>query len=342
MKQIKSLPLAIFVFSMMLISKLFGNTEPTPEEVLSLKSPIRVTSINSYKDGGTKCFALLDAANKELLFCLDGRMEHVSEKNSRYLFIGALHPSDPKAEKLPIGGKEEKAVLSILDRCLKEPITEADRKRLQEAAELSENERKILLRIIETLKKRQMEKVDSSPTVSATSVAFQSAGGFNTSTLPYPGLPSPDGRFIAYTIPAYEFDDWNIGSMLFVRLNSPDAPPKCLLENNKWIDVKWSPDSRFLAVIDHDDGHMADVYVYGIAPSTNKIFKTMLYYHTPNPRTYDVKWDVTGWDMKDRSIYLSMYRRDGHINRNTITNVLIRIGSEPIAPPDNRAIHLRR
>ena len=54
------------------------------------------------------------------------------------------------------------------------------------------------------------------------------------------------------------------GMKLFLhRANSRD-PGVLLKENNRWIDAKWSPDSRFLAIIDHLDGHIADVYVFGV------------------------------------------------------------------------------
>ena len=29
-----------------------------------------------------------------------------------------------------------------------------------------------------------------------------------------------------------------------------------------------------------------------------------LYYHAPNPNTYDVRWDVVGWRLSKRSIIL--------------------------------------
>ena len=45
--------------------------------------------------------------------------------------------------------------------------------------------------------------------------------------------------------------------------NSPD-PGVLLRQNNRWIDAKWSHDSRFLA-IDHLDGHISDVYVFDVA-----------------------------------------------------------------------------
>jgi len=57
---------------------------------------------------------------------------------------------------------------------------------------------------------------------------------------------SPNGEFEAYTTAANED---GTGMKLFLRpANSLDAGV-LLRQNNRWIDAKWSPDSRFLAVI---------------------------------------------------------------------------------------------
>lgn len=92
---------------------------------------------------------------------------------------------------------------------------------------------------------------------------------------------------------------------LFLRRANSRDTGVLLKENNRWIDAKWSPDSRFLAVIDHLDGHIADVYVFGItaANPTGPPLAT-LFYHTPELRTYDVQWDVVGWLLNTRSIIL--------------------------------------
>jgi hypothetical protein len=66
--------------------------------------------------------------------------------------------------------------------------------------------------------------------------------------------------------------------------NSPD-PGVLRRQNNRWIDAKWSPDSRFLAIIDHLDGHISDVYVFRVAVAD--ACPTLLF-HTPDLQRYDV------------------------------------------------------
>ena len=118
----------------------------------------------------------------------------------------------------------------------------------------------------------------------------------------YEHFVSPDGKFEAYTTA-----NWpdGTGMKLFMRRAQTRDTGVMLCQNNRWIDAKWSQDSRFLAVIDHLDGHIADVYVFGITaanPARPPI--ATLFYHTPELRTYDVQWYVVGWLLNTRSIIL--------------------------------------
>jgi hypothetical protein len=115
-------------------------------------------------------------------------------------------------------------------------------------------------------------------------------------------VTAPNGLLEAFTT-AKEPD--GTGMKLFVRHRRTGAPAVLLLQNDRWIDAKWSPDSRFLAVIDHPDGGIADVYVFGITAATpaRPAIATLLY-HTPELRTYNVQWDVVDWLLNARSIIL--------------------------------------
>src|SRR2546428_6857884 len=91
---------------------------------------------------------------------------------------------------------------------------------------------------------------------------------------------SPNGEFVAYTIAA---NDDGTGMKLFLRhANSRDAGV-LLRQNNRWIDAKWSPDSRFLAVIDRLDSHISDIYVFSVGAAD--AVPTLLY-HTPDLHSY--------------------------------------------------------
>jgi hypothetical protein len=120
---------------------------------------------------------------------------------------------------------------------------------------------------------------------------------------------------------------------LFVRRRHSPAPAILLLQNDRWIDAKWSPDSRFLAVIDHLDGHIADVYVFGITadnPAGPPI--ATLFYHTPELRTYDVQWDVVDWLLNTRSIIL---KKNVHFGFRQET-IVAHIGTTALSAPGYR------
>ena len=148
----------------------------------------------------------------------------------------------------------------------------------------------------------------------------------------YERFVSPDQRFEAYTTPHWSD---GTGMVLFLRRFGLSDTGLRLHGNNRWIDAHWSPDSRFLAMIDHPDGHVSDVYVYGISsPGRGKTPIATLLYHSPRPWTYDVKWEVLGWRLSRRSIILKKEMRDqgaGPIQRSTIVG---RIGTTALkAPP---------
>lgn len=135
---------------------------------------------------------------------------------------------------------------------------------------------------------------------------------------------SPNGEFEAYTIAANED---GTGMKLFLRrANSPDAGV-LLRQNNRWIDAKWSPDSRFLALIDHHDGHISDVYVFGV--TAVDAVPTLLY-HTPDLHRYDVKWEVSGWDLSRREVVLAKEVKHEMPGRIRHEKIVARIGTKPL------------
>ena len=74
----------------------------------------------------------------------------------------------------------------------------------------------------------------------------------------YQRFISPNGRFEAYTTANAPN---GTGMKILLRAAGSRDEGTLLWKNNRWLDARWSPDSRFLAIIDHLDGHIADVYV---------------------------------------------------------------------------------
>jgi hypothetical protein len=135
---------------------------------------------------------------------------------------------------------------------------------------------------------------------------------------------SPNGEFEAYTIPA---NDDGTGIKLFLHRANSRNTGVLLRKNNRWIDAKWSPDSRFLAVIDHLDGHISDVYVFTVG-AANAV--PTLLYHTPELHKYDVKWEVIGWNVTRREIILDKEQKHEFPGRITHEKVTAQIGITPL------------
>jgi hypothetical protein len=144
----------------------------------------------------------------------------------------------------------------------------------------------------------------------------------------YDRFVSPNGEFEAYT--TANFPDGG-GMKLFLRRANASDAGVLLAQNGRWIDAKWSPDSYFLAVIDHPDGHIADVYIFGVTAATAAASPTAtLFYHTPNPLTYDVRWDVAGWHAEKREVILKQEIRDQNAGTHATHTVVAQIGAKPL------------
>jgi len=96
-------------------------------------------------------------------FCLDGRMyiegSDFPEIDLRHLYISATHPTHEGAQKIPIGGKEEKEVLRILKKWISQNVSDMKKEELLGAKTvigLSEEELQQfrILELINRLEKR--------------------------------------------------------------------------------------------------------------------------------------------------------------------------------------------
>jgi len=144
----------------------------------------------------------------------------------------------------------------------------------------------------------------------------------------YDRFGSPNGEFEAYT--TANFPDGG-GMKLFLRRANTSDAGVLLAQNGRWIDAKWSPDSRFVAVIDNSDGHIADVYVFGVTAANAAASPSVtLFYRTPNPHTYDVRWDVAGWHAAKREVILNEEVRDQNAGTHATHTVIAQIGVEPL------------
>ena len=142
---------------------ILGYAQPNIAKEKSLpKAPIKVKTVFYWSDGGTTGVVLEDSDGKEYKLCLDGRlqMEEAGKPlKPRQIYLGATHPSQKGAVPVAVGGVEEKAIITILERWLSDNVAEEKQKKLLDAnsvAGLSEQEvdQLRILRMVNYLKKR--------------------------------------------------------------------------------------------------------------------------------------------------------------------------------------------
>ena len=155
---------------------------------------------------------------------------------------------------------------------------------------------------------------------------FLCCGVLSETAWAYERIVSPDHLFEAYTT-SNNLD--GTGMKLFVRRYGGSEPGVLLASNDRWLDARWSPNSRFLAVSNHFDGHMNDVYVFGLGdPADSSTPKVALYAHSPNLDTYDVQWEVVGWRMRHREVLLKRPAKFQHL----ASRVRLRFGGRSLPP----------
>ncbi|RYD22348.1 MAG: hypothetical protein EOP88_08395 [Verrucomicrobiaceae bacterium] len=75
--------------------------------------------------------------------------------------------------------------------------------------------------------------------------------------------------------------------------------------SDRWVEASWSPDSRWLLVTDHWDGHGANIRVYEVSGNHAAAeWKVREVYATPGPTQYDCKWSLVEWKPENGSVRL--------------------------------------
>jgi len=88
------------------------------------------------------------------------------------------------------------------------------------------------------------------------------------------------------------------GSKLFICPSSENKRPQLLWVSRKYMSILWSPDSRWLAVIDHYLAAQSAVLIFDV---TQKGFP--LVYQTPTD-TKQETWEIDAWDCSKKKVKL--------------------------------------
>jgi len=91
---------------------------------------VKMIDVLYYRDGGTTGFITKVDGKKEL-FCLDGRaVSGIISKPQWHVFLDATHPTHVGAKKVPIGGKEEARIITILSSWINSELSTLEQKEL--------------------------------------------------------------------------------------------------------------------------------------------------------------------------------------------------------------------
>ncbi|MFH1201638.1 MAG: hypothetical protein V1674_01950 [Candidatus Omnitrophota bacterium] len=145
--------IAIF-FAIILAVVIFTGTgqageEETVEIPLSgrtvvLHWPLKLEQALYYRDGGTIGIVIKDREENTFQFCLDARLS----VKKHQVYVGAVHPEASGAETLSFEGKEEKAIVAMLEEFIRRELSPERQKEILEkkqAGSLSEEENNLWL-----------------------------------------------------------------------------------------------------------------------------------------------------------------------------------------------------
>ena len=110
---------------------------PLSSGIVKLIKPIEIVHADMFRDGGTMEVTLKDKDGRTFTFCLDGRMQSLGlwkKPRPYYIFIGVSHPDMPGGKPIPVGGKEEKAILKMLEDWINENISAEDQKNVSDVS----------------------------------------------------------------------------------------------------------------------------------------------------------------------------------------------------------------
>ncbi|WP_176014924.1 hypothetical protein [Victivallis sp. Marseille-Q1083] len=73
-----------------------------------------------------------------------------------------------------------------------------------------------------------------------------------------------------------------------------------LLRTERWANIEWSEQNRWFVLLDCNDGHVTDLYVYHITDNENSMVE--LVYASPERWMYDRHWSLETWNFEAGTI----------------------------------------
>jgi len=137
---------------------------------------------------------------------------------------------------------------------------------------------------------------------------------------------SPDGGVECFTRLGHR----GHGEELWIYKRGRKEKEQMLWASDRWIEVNWSPDSKFLAVIDHYENKESAVLVFSIELKKEGIGWVLLF-QTPMETRVPVEWGVVKWNVDKREIVLTGTPKTLSRRKRTSPAIArVRIGTEAI------------
>jgi hypothetical protein len=93
------------------------------------------------------------------------------------------------------------------------------------------------------------------------------------------------------------------GNELAVRNKKARENEIIVWRSPRWLDAAWSPDSKFLAVTDHYDGHESAVFIFAVPNIQHADFR--LIFQTPRNDDIQAEWSLRNWSVERREVVLN-------------------------------------
>ncbi len=113
---------------------------------------------------------------------------------------------------------------------------------------------------------------------------------------------SPKGNYLCRFIPGEHGSEQ--GGRIYLESTNDPNKRKLLFESPRWVEVKWSSDDHWFAIIDNRDWHITSLQVYHIFDTLSdpKDWDMEMVYHSPGPMRYDSHWSIVSWNMPDGTV----------------------------------------
>ena len=126
-------------------------------------------------------------------------------------------------------------------------------------------------------------------------------------------VKSPCGSFWCHKLMVFNKDGGREeGERVFVLSSATPGKRELIFEAIRCVDIKWSPDDRYFAIEDHNDGHSTGLFIFMIneivrISKSNREERTWhvdRVYASPLPGRGESHWSIGSWDLANGTVQI--------------------------------------